>query len=228
MRRLFLYLTICSWLYCLECWAHHASFLTVVLVTSINEDIASYKSGQIIGDNLSYGRSLRVGVTSYCPLPWCGHLDFLSFKINVTKPRLEGEIVWFLFVQWILTLITVIGYRKHDQDGGSVVKAYKNNSFDYSTNLLVHLWYGLSEVLWQKNWDWMAQISLTNQNHRPAVAASRNNPHQSYSDHMVIVKHLVGTFRKKSQKINLLNWHLACLRFIEADVVFSLSLKTRQ
>ena len=34
---------------------------------------------------------------------------------------MEGEIVWFLFVQGILASITVIGYGEHDQDGGSMI-----------------------------------------------------------------------------------------------------------
>ena len=49
---------------------------------------------------------------------------FSQIKINVTKPRVVGEIVWFLFVQWILAFITLTGYREHDQDGGSMAKVY--------------------------------------------------------------------------------------------------------
>ncbi len=46
---------------------------------------------------------------------------FSLIQMNVTKLRLEGEIVWILFVQWTLAFIIVIGYREHDQDGGNMV-----------------------------------------------------------------------------------------------------------
>jgi len=49
---------------------------------------------------------------------------FSTIQINVTKPRLAGRIVWFLFVQWIVAFVTAIGYREHDQDGSSMIKVY--------------------------------------------------------------------------------------------------------
>ena len=60
----------------------------------------------------------------YRLLSWCGLLKFSPIQINVTKLRLEGKWVWFLFVQRILASITVVGYREHDQDGGSMIKVY--------------------------------------------------------------------------------------------------------
>ena len=45
--------------------------------------------------------------TIYRPLSWGTHLDFFPLPINVTKLKLEGEIVWFLFVQRLLITITV-------------------------------------------------------------------------------------------------------------------------
>ncbi len=48
-----------------------------------------------------------------------------AIQINVTKPRLEGEIVWFFFVQkkmMLLAFITVTGCKEHDQNSGSTIK----------------------------------------------------------------------------------------------------------
>ena len=59
------------------------------------------------------------------PLSWCGLLDVLPLQTNVTRPRLGGEMVWFLSVQWILESITVIWYKEHDQDGCSALEVYK-------------------------------------------------------------------------------------------------------
>ena len=57
-------------------------------------------------------------------MSWCGHLGFSPIQINVTKPRLEGKIVWFLIAQWIVASITVIWYREHDHDDGCMIKVY--------------------------------------------------------------------------------------------------------
>ncbi len=49
-------------------------------------------------------------------------------QINATRPRLEGKIVWFLFVLGILASALYIGYREHDQDGGRMIKVYSEDS----------------------------------------------------------------------------------------------------
>ena len=51
---------------------------------------------------------------------------FSPIQISITKPRLEGQIVWFLCVQWLLALVTATGYREHDQDGGSMIKVCRH------------------------------------------------------------------------------------------------------
>ena len=66
----------------------------------------------------------------YRPSSSCSHLDFHPIQINVTKPRLEGEIVWFLSIQCILA--SIHGYKEHDQDGGSMIRVYRNTTYTQS------------------------------------------------------------------------------------------------
>ena len=44
--------------------------------------------------------------------------------LNFPKPRLEGKIVRFLFVQGLSSSNTVNVYREHDQGGGSTTLVY--------------------------------------------------------------------------------------------------------
>ena len=62
------------------------------------------------------------------PLSRCGHLDFTSFQLIVTKVRLDEIIVW-CNAQWMLAFIAVIGNREYNQDGDSMIKVYLCPSF---------------------------------------------------------------------------------------------------
>ena len=58
------------------------------------------------------------------------HVQYLllfssSIQINVTKPRLEGKIVWHLFMKWELQLSLIMCQcRKSDKCGHSLIKVY--------------------------------------------------------------------------------------------------------
>ena len=63
---------------------------------------------------------------TYRPLPWSSHLVFLPFKAKyVTKLRLEGKVVWYLFSDIrIGTVFSIAMCREHDKDGCTVIKLF--------------------------------------------------------------------------------------------------------
>ena len=55
----------------------------------------------------------------------CGHLDFTSFQLIVTKLRLDEIIVWCHVCAMNVSIHYCYGNREHDQDGDSVTKVHE-------------------------------------------------------------------------------------------------------